>query len=268
MGQLPLEGIWYERKRCYFVIGVVTTIVALVAATIVTFSHRKVTHSKGNVPQNGIYFVAILSKCVILLFLAVFLSVSIRNILITYSVYSTAKNLSEKVSGYMTIPIYVNNASLNKEAEKGYLQFYIKSVSMYDGILINSSNYYYDVTTGQTIREQFPNENRDYITVNRNYIHFNPILLPNGEVLDESTLSDNTINVLIPQEKTERIDVYREWAQVAYSCVPNILIYSGQHSKIHAYKLIHFSIPASYNYDRYIVLLSYFLAYIISIKNR
>ena len=72
-------------------------------------------------------------------------------------------------------------------------------------------------------------------TVNRNYIHFNPILLPNGEVLDESTLSDNTINVLIPQEKTERIDVYREWAQVAYSCVPNILIYSGQHSKIHAY---------------------------------
>lgn len=101
----------------------------------------------------------------------------------------------------MTIPIYVNNASLNKEAEKGYLQFYIKSVSMYDGILINSSNYYYDVTTGQTIREQFPNENRDYITVNRNYIHFNPILLPNGEVLDESTLSDNTINVLIPQEK-------------------------------------------------------------------
>ena len=23
MGQLPLEGIWYERKRCYFVIGVV-----------------------------------------------------------------------------------------------------------------------------------------------------------------------------------------------------------------------------------------------------
>lgn len=125
----------------YFIIGVVTTIVALVAATIVTFSHRKVTHSKGNVPQNGIYFVAILSKCVILLFLAVFLSVSIRNISIAYSVYSTAKNLSEKVSGYMTIPIYVNNASLNKEAEKGYLQFYIKSVSMYDGILINSNNY-------------------------------------------------------------------------------------------------------------------------------
>ena len=23
MGQLPLEGIWYGRKRCYFVIGVV-----------------------------------------------------------------------------------------------------------------------------------------------------------------------------------------------------------------------------------------------------
>ena len=60
-------------------------------------------------------------------------------------------------------------------------------------------------------------------------------MLPNGEVLDESTLSDNTINVLIPQEKTERIDVYREWVQTAYSCVPNILIYSGQHSKIYAY---------------------------------
>lgn len=29
MGQLPLEGIWYERKRCYFVIGVLIAAIEL-----------------------------------------------------------------------------------------------------------------------------------------------------------------------------------------------------------------------------------------------
>lgn len=34
MGQLPLEGIWYERKRCYFVIGDVISLLALLIAAI------------------------------------------------------------------------------------------------------------------------------------------------------------------------------------------------------------------------------------------
>ena len=74
----------------------------------------------------------------------------------------------------MTVPIYINNASLDKEAENGYLQFYLNSVSAYDGILVYSGNYDYDVTSGKTINEEFAHENRDYIVVNRNYLHFNP----------------------------------------------------------------------------------------------
>ena len=135
----------------------------------------------------------------------------------------------------MTVPIYINNASLDKEAENGYLQFYLNSVSAYDGILVYSGNYDYDVTSGKTINEEFAHENRDYIVVNRNYLHFNPILTSDGRVIDESMLSDDVINVLFPEDKSERIDTYRENVRLVYSSDPNILLYDGQASEIYAY---------------------------------
>ena len=135
----------------------------------------------------------------------------------------------------MTVPIYINNASLDKEAENGYFQFYLSSVSAYDEILVYSGNYDYDVTSGKTINEEFAHENRDYIVVNRNYLHFNPILTPDGRVIDESMLSDNAINVLIPEDKAKRIDIYREKVRISYSSESNTLLYDGQASKIYAY---------------------------------
>lgn len=135
----------------------------------------------------------------------------------------------------MTPVVYINNASLDKEAENGYLQFYLNSVSAYDGILVYSGNYDYDVTSGKTINEEFAHENRDYIVVNRNYLHFNPILTSDGRVIDESMLSDDVINVLFPEDKSERIDTYRENVRLVYSSDPNILLYDGQASEIYAY---------------------------------
>lgn len=219
----------------YFAIGICTLITGLAAAAIIISTQRKATHSKGQIPKNGIYNIATLSKCVILLFSAVFISIAVRNVSVTLHTYHTAKNLSEKVSGYMTVPIYINNASLDKEAENGYLQFYLNSVSAYDGILVYSGNYDYDVTSGKTINEEFAHENRDYIVVNRNYLHFNPILTSDGRVIDESMLSDDVINVLFPEDKSERIDTYRENVRLVYSSDPNILLYDGQASEIYAY---------------------------------
>lgn len=82
---------------------------------------------------------------------------------------------------------------------------------------------------------KFAHENRDYIVVNRNYLHFNPILTSDGRVIDESMLSDDVINVLFPEDKSERIDTYRENVRLVYSSDPNILLYDGQASEIYAY---------------------------------
>lgn len=56
----------------YFAIGICTLITGLAAAAIIISTQRKATHSKGQIPKNGIYNIATLSKCVILLFSAVF----------------------------------------------------------------------------------------------------------------------------------------------------------------------------------------------------
>ncbi len=219
----------------YFAIGVCTLLTGGAAAAIIISTQRKAAHSKGQVPKKGIYNMAVLSKGVILLFSAVFISIALRNVSVTLHTYHTAKNLSEKLSGYMTVPIYINNASLGKEAENGYLRFYRDSVSAYDGILVYSGNYDYDVTSGRTRNEEFAHEDRDYIVVNRNYLHFNPVLTSDGKEVNGSMLSDDVINVLIPEEKAERSDIFREKVRIAYSCDCNILLYDGQASKIYSY---------------------------------
>lgn len=46
---------------------------------------------QGTDSENGIYNIATLSKCVILLFSAVFISIAVRNVSVTLHTYHTAK---------------------------------------------------------------------------------------------------------------------------------------------------------------------------------
>ena len=137
----------------YFAIGIFVVVLSITASFLVISSQRRAGHIKGKIPKNGMYNIAMLSKCVILIFVAIFTSIAIRNAIIALHAYKSTKMLSEKVEGYVTVPIYVNNAALDKEAEDGYLNFYLMTVNSYNGILIDSSNYHYDVLSGQTAHD-------------------------------------------------------------------------------------------------------------------
>lgn len=221
----------------YFAIGVFVVALSIAASYLVISAQRRAGHIKGKIPKNGMYNIATLSKCVILIFVAIFTSIAIRNAIIALHAYKSTKLLSDKVEGYVTVPIYVNNAALDKEAEDGYLKFYLMSVNNYNGILIDSSNYHYDVLSGQTAQEEFQNEVRDYIVVNRNYLSFNPVININGMVINNSMLSDDKdkINVLVPKDRIERKDVYIGLMPLWYSSEANVLLYDGNSSNIFSY---------------------------------
>ena len=221
----------------YFAIGIFVVVLSIAASFLVISSQRRAGHIKGKIPKNGMYNIAMLSKCVILIFVAIFTSIAIRNAIIALHAYKSTKMLSEKVEGYVTVPIYVNNAALDKEAEDGYLNFYLMTVNSYNGILIDSSNYHYDVLSGQTAHDEFQNEVRDYVVVNRNYLSFNPVIDFNGSVINNSMLSDDKdrINVLVPKERIERKDVYLRLMPLWYNSEANVLLYDGASSNIFSY---------------------------------
>lgn len=221
----------------YFAIGIFVVVLSITASFLVISSQRQAGHIKGKIPKNGMYNIAMLSKCVILIFVAIFTSIAIRNAIIALHAYKSTKINSDKVEGYVTVPIYVNNSALDKEAEDGYLKFYLMTVNSYNGILIDSSNYHYDVLSGQTAHDEFQHEVRDYVVVNRNYLAFNPVIDINGSVINNSMLSDDKsrINILVPKERIERKDVYIRLMPLWYNSEANVLLYDGASSNIFSY---------------------------------
>lgn len=106
----------------YFAIGICTLITGLAAAAIIISTQRKATHSKGQIPKTDIQYCYPFQMRDSSLFSCFYFHCGTKCFCYT-SYLSYRKNLSEKVSGYMTVPIYINNASLDKEAENGYLNF-------------------------------------------------------------------------------------------------------------------------------------------------
>lgn len=224
--------LFIEKSLGYLAILFVCVLFCLLAAYLVILVQRKITHSKGRVPRNGIYNFAVMSKLVIIIFTLFFISIAIRNVSLTFNAYKTVKNLSDRVYGYYTLPIYANNAMIDKEKENLYLDFYKKTVSKYNGILVDSSNYNYDTMNGQTTREEYAHENRDYISVNRNYLTFNPIKDTNGKYIDVSSLPTNKLNLFIPEEKKTLAKIYGDKVQAWHSRPVNVIIYDGSSSEV------------------------------------
>lgn len=126
-------------------------------------------HIKGRVPRRGIYFTTILAKGVFVGFIIFFLSIAIRNVTISYHTMQTSQFFADKVSGYVTVPVNTSNASM-QNLNENYKAFYSATVNRYNGILVDASNYEYNLINGRTPAEEF---GQTSITVNRNYLDFN-----------------------------------------------------------------------------------------------
>ena len=77
--------------------------------------------------------------------------------------------------------------------------------------MIDASNYEYDLISGETPEEAY---GQDSITVNINYLDFNPIYDGTGKQITESMLSNSAFNVLIPHRRAMlRVDTGNMWRQ-------------------------------------------------------
>ena len=150
-----------------------------------------------NGSRRGIYFTTILAKGVFVGFIIFFLSIAIRNVTISYHTMQTSQFFADKVSGYVTVPVNTSNASM-QNLNENYKAFYSATVNRYNGILVDASNYEYNLINGRTPAEEF---GQTSITVNRNYLDFNPIYGTDGKQISDTQLSVTDFNVLLPVSK-------------------------------------------------------------------
>ncbi|MCD7947297.1 MAG: hypothetical protein LUG13_03230 [Oscillospiraceae bacterium] len=215
----------------YILIGLIAFGGGALITLIIIFTQKGSEQIKGKAPKKAMYYITMAVKCVFLVFIVFFMSIAIRNVQIAYNTYETSQFVAEKVNGYVTIPIFENNASYNG-LEDNYLAFYKATEEKYDGILVDASNYEVDLLSGKTLCEEFGQEE---ITVNGNYLLLNPIYDMSGNAIISDDFVEGAINILIPELKLDRIDKYREFALVAYSKEVNFIVYDGVNSNVYSY---------------------------------
>lgn len=213
---------------------IITFIVILIGfglSALLVGKQNSAEHIKGRVPRRGIYLTTILAKGVFVGFIIFFLSIAVRNAAISYNTMQTSQFLSDKMAGYVTVPVDTSNASMRNLDEK-YKDFYSATVNRYNGVLVDASNYEYNLITGRTPAEEFGQTD---ITVNRNYLDFNPIYKSDGTQITGDQLSDNAFNVLIPESKIHEKEQWEEYVQIAYGMSANCIPYDGNNSRIYSY---------------------------------
>lgn len=215
----------------YILIGIITFAIGLAISLIMICSQRGSEQIKGKAPKRAMYYITMAAKCVFVVFIVFFMSIAIRNIQEVHNTYKTLQFVAEKVAGYVTIPVFENNAS-SSGMEDNYLDFYNATVDEYSGVLVDANNYVSDISTGKTLFEQY---GQAEIVVNENYLLFNPIYDVNGNAITPNDFVAGTVTVLIPETKADSVDKYSEFVEVAYSKEANFIFYDGINSDVYSY---------------------------------
>ena len=203
----------------------------LAISSLLVYRQKSAEHIKGRVPRRGIYITTILAKSVFVGFILFFLSIAVRNAVISHHTMQTFQFFADKMDGYVTVPVNNSNASM-QNMSANYKEFYLATVNRYGGILVDAGNYEYDLISGKTLAEEF---GQTEITVNRNYLEFNPIYAVDGSQITDAQLSDTAFNVLLPASKEQEKENWREYIQTSYGMETNFISYDGEASKIFSY---------------------------------
>ena len=193
---------------------------------------RSAEYVKGKVPKRGIYITNTLAKAAFLAFILFSLTIAVRNITQIYNTFHAAEFCSEKTAGYVTVPLNNVNSGI-APADADYLAFYHATVNRYNGILMEASDFNYDLFDGKMQGEAY---HQDYAQINRNYLAFNPIYALDGSQIGDALLSDANVNILLPKSKENRMDEVRERGlRWGHTGDVNIVLYDDEASDIYSY---------------------------------
>ncbi|NLJ16657.1 MAG: DUF1430 domain-containing protein [Clostridiales bacterium] len=197
---------------------------------------------KGKAHNKELFNVTYVFKTIVGIVIVIYLSGAIGNVLNIYRMYRTVNFISEKTKNYIQVPINVTGTYINDDEYGDYLAKKIKlynlTVDKFNGIIINTRNYenYNAVSMAEELGQID-------ITINNNYLSFNPIYDLEGQAISEENLDSRkyAFNLLIPKSLEHEIEnineKYLKWYSddgLDLNLIKNI-IYDDEKSKIFSY---------------------------------
>ena len=221
----------------YIIPGILITAFGFLMTLVVLITKNSAEQIKGRSPQTGIYFVSVLLKVGFAVFILIFLSIAIRNAKISYNTTSTFKALSEQLNGYVTVPLYNLNHSV-EGMQPRYMELYHRTVDQNNGILIDPRHYELTLETGMSDYEVYGQSEvgQDTAIINTNFLNFNPVYAEDGTQITADTLADDgTLHVLFPLNKTDKVDAIKEFIEYGYHTACTALFYDQNKTTVYSY---------------------------------
>lgn len=228
------NSIWgfIRYESGYIFVGIIVIAIAAAISFVCIRNQNKIAYIKGKIPKKGMYTISMLVTIVFMVFIVFFMTIGIRDVAACYNIYKTTNIMAEKSRGYVSIPIYENSAS-SEGLDNNYLEFYKKTVDVYDGVLIQADNYAVDPISGKSKCEEF---DQDSITVNENYLKINPIYDMEGKVVSlADTQAGKVVNVLLLASKLDKEAKYVQQIGDFYNAKANIIVYDDLATDVYSY---------------------------------
>lgn len=247
---LTIHSLIFENSFLMFAIfllkrlALINLIIILLFAltSLLLFLPTNQLQIKGKAHNKELFNVTYVFKTIVGIVIVIYLSGAIGNVLNIYRMYRTVNFLSEKTSNYIQVPINMMGTHINDDEYGDYLakkvKFYELTVDKFNGIIIDVGNYE-NYGTPSLAEEHGQID----ITINNNYLSFNPIYDLEGRAISESYLDSRkqAFNLLIPKSLEYDIaninEDYLNWYSEdgLNEGLINNIIYDDEKSKIFSY---------------------------------
>lgn len=179
-------------------IAVISLILAVVYAVCMLSGDYEVL--KGKKRSLRIYLLTVILKMIFIILTAGKLHDVILEVKSIYDITEMSQDVSEKLAGYVSLPIYADPTIINADNQLEYNkimdQYYNQTVEKYSGILINTNNFKsYNPANDDSLAQLY---GQNDIVVNENYLELNPIHDTGGNLITVGSLKKNKLNILLP----------------------------------------------------------------------
>ena len=189
-------------------------IIIIELCNIVNVFCQDVLYLKGKKDSYDLYIITYLVKVILSFMVVMKLSIIVLEVFNIFSINRTNKEISKEIENYVILPVSSSAVSINQDNQLEFNRrldlFYEDTVVKYNGILINTRNFRnVELSNSDSMAQKYGQNN---ITVNENYLKLNNIHDINGNVIDESFLLENKMNLLLPEGVDEK-EIKKDYAK-------------------------------------------------------
>lgn len=204
-GMTVFDFILYSIKIYVVILWVM--VVFCLAASLTTYFRNICQDIKGKDSNAEFFSVVLVAKFIFFVLLVFSISSACNNLSEIYKLSVQAKNISNKVSSYVIMPLYETFASIDDEQNsKGLSVLYDETTANNNGVMIFARNYW-SYSDDMCLAEEY---GQDDIIINENYLKINPIYDVDNNLISESDFIENKFNILVPECKFYRINEIKD----------------------------------------------------------